>query len=691
MATLQIRLFGAPEITLDGEVAADLRSDKARALLAYLAVEPDQAHRREKLAGLLWPGYTESSARTNLRRALADLRQAIGDHRATPPYLLITQESIQFNTGSDASVDVTAFVRLTKAAIAPTPDKPPAHQDLVDSLEEAVGLYRAPFLEGFSLPDSPDFEEWALLTREQLSRQVIQALYRLAEAYQARGDTERALHHAWRQVEMDPWQESAHRQVMQLLAQRGQRGAAVAQFETCRRLLAAELGVEPSEQTVQLAEHLRKGEWPPAAPVEAKLLRALPRVVGVCPYRGLAAFQQEDAALFFGREAFAARLAEAVQEQTRVAVAGSSGSGKSSVVFAGLLPILLKDTSWLVAHCRPGARPFEALAAALLPALAPELSATDRLFETQRLAGAFLRQELSLDSVAEQILAQHPGASRLLLVVDQFEELYTLCPESEARRRYVEGLLGAAREDRPAALILLLTLRADFMGHALSNRSFADMLQHGLLLLGPMARTELRSAVERPAGLHGAAFEPGLVDRILDDVGGEPGALPLLEFALTLLWERHSFGWLTHAAYEEIGQVEGALARHADQVLEALDEADRERARQVFEQLVRPGEGTEDIRRLATRAEIGEANWALVRRLADKRLVVTGREDGTGVEMVELAHEALIQKWERLRDWMAADRAFRTWQEGLRVALRQWEGCRPGRGCALARRGAEPG
>ena len=305
MATLQIRFSAPREITLDGEVAADLRSDKARALLAYLAVEPDQAHRREKLAGLLWPGYTESSARTNLHHALADLRQAIGDHRATPSYLLITQESIQFNTGSDASSpDVTAFVRLTRAAIAPTPDKPPAHQDLVDSLEEAVGLYRAPFLEGFSLPDSPDFEEWALLAREQLSRQVIQALYRLAEAYQARGDTGGQLHHAWRQVEMDPWQESAHRQVMQLLAQRGQRGAAVAQFETCRRLLAAELGVEPSEQTVQLAEHLRKGEWPPAAHVEAKLLRALPRVVGVCPYRGLAAFQQEDAALFFGREAF---------------------------------------------------------------------------------------------------------------------------------------------------------------------------------------------------------------------------------------------------------------------------------------------------------------------------------------------------------------------------------------------------
>ena len=159
------------------------------------------------------------------------------------------------------------------------------------------------------------------------------------------------------------------------------------------------------------------------------------------------------------------------------------------------------------------------------------------------------------------------------------------------------------------------------MGQALAHRPFADALQEGSLLLGPMNREELRAAIEKPAELQGAAFEPGLVERILDDVGEEPGNLPLLEFALTLLWERQIYGLLTHAGYEEIGKVEGALARYADEVVEELDESERDQARLVFVQLVRPGEGTEDTRRVATRAELGKVNWALVQHLANQRLV----------------------------------------------------------------------
>jgi len=194
------------------------------------------------------------------------------------------------------------------------------------------------------------------------------------------------------------------------------------------------------------------------------------------------------------------------------------------------------------------------------------------------------------------------------------------------------------------------------MGQALSHRPFTDALQDGALILGPMNREELRTAIEKPAELAGAGFEPGLVPRILDDIGEKPGNLPLLEFALTLLWERLDDGWMTHAAYDEIGRVDGALARYAEEVWEELDEAEREGARPLFIQLVQPGEGTEDTRRVA----------------ADRRLVVTG-QDEAGDETVEVVHEALIRGWERLRSWMMADRTFRTWQEGLRVAQRGWE------------------
>ncbi|MGD8856814.1 MAG: hypothetical protein PVG33_10830 [Chloroflexota bacterium] len=401
-----------------------------------------------------------------------------------------------------------------------------------------------------------------------------------------------------------------------------------------------------------------------------------PRQVSDSPYRGLAAFQESDADLFFGREAFTQQLALAVGEQQLVAVIiGPSGAGKSSAVFAGLLPQLREEGNWLIAEMRPGARPFQALAGALLPTLEEDLTKTDRLIESQKLAQAMRDGELSLYQVADLALSQRDDADRLLLVIDQFEEIFTLRPDPEDQQLFLDELLAAAAaaaSHRRAPLVLLLTLRADFMGQALGHRHFTDALQEGALILGPMNREELRTAIERPAELAGAAFEPGLVQRILDDIGQEPGNLPLLEFALTLLWERLEEGWMTHAAYDEIGRVDGALARYAEEVWEDLGQTEREGARPLFVQLVQPGEGTEDTRRVARRSELAPGHWALVQHLADRRLVVTGRDEA-GNETVEVVHEALIRGWERLRTWMIDDRAFRTWQEGLRVALRGWE------------------
>jgi WD40 repeat protein len=167
-------------------------------------------------------------------------------------------------------------------------------------------------------------------------------------------------------------------------------------------------------------------------------------------------------------------------------------------------------------------------------------------------------------------------------------------------------------------------------------------------------------------------FVSGLVTRILDDVGEEPGNLPLLEFALTLMWNRQTAGRLTHAAYEDIGQVDGALARYADEIYGQFTDEEKETGRRIFVQLVRPGEWTEDTRRRATRTELGDKNWALVQRLADERLVVTGLDEA-GHEIAEVVHETLIRSWGKLRGWIDADRTFRAWQERLRGALRQWE------------------
>ncbi len=681
MAGLLIRLFGALSITGPGAVDVDLHSAKAGALLAYLAVESNQAHRREKLAGLLWPDHPEDAARASLRRALADLRQAIADHAATPPYLLITRETAQLNTASDIWVDVTTFSALLDPA-ALSADR----SATVEQLEAAVALYRAPFLDGFSVPDSAAFEEWALLTRDRLERLARQALYRLAEVYQAQGELAHALHAARRQLDMDPWEERAQRQVIELLALDGQRAAALAQYEACRQLMLAEFGSEPSEQTQALNRRVRTGEWPPRAPATPHPPDMAPRVVGECPYRGLAAFRLQDAAFFCGRDEFAARLAATIRQGHPVtALVGASGSGKSSLVFAGLLPRLAQERPWLVVSLRPGARPFHALAAALVPRLEPDVREIDQLLATQALAQALQDRGLAVSDVTRQLLAQRPSIERVLISIDQFEELYTLGCTPLVRQQFMDLLLAAvtATAGTPSHTALLLTLRADFMGQILASRPLADALQAGSMLLGPMTRAEMHEAIVRPAEHQGATFEAGLVERILGDVGDEPGSLPLLEFALLLLWEKQAGGWLTHAAYEEIGQATGALARYAEQVYGELNDADQERAQQIFMQLVRPGEGTDDTRRVARRGEIGEVNWPLVRCLADKRLVVTGREAVTGDETAEVAHEALIQRWARLRSWLDNDRAFRIWQEELRAALRAWESSRGDRDALL--------
>jgi WD40 repeat protein len=404
-----------------------------------------------------------------------------------------------------------------------------------------------------------------------------------------------------------------------------------------------------------------------------------------CPYRGLFHFGPGDAEYFFGRESFVEELVRATQTRNFIPLLGASGSGKSSVVLAGLVPKLQQAGHWQFTHFRPGTDPFHALALALVPLYVNNLDETERIRQARNLADYFRTGEVLLADVFAQIQQNFP-TDRVLLIADQFEELYTLCTDETTRRNFLDRLLAgiAAPVDRsPFAPVLIVTMRADFLGNALSYRPFADVLQNADLKLGPMNRAELTEAIEKPAQKLRVTFEAGLVERILGDVETEPGILPLLEFALTELWQRRSGKQLTHAAYEAIGEVQGALGRHANQkYAEFKDEADRERVRRIFIQLVRPGEGAEDTRRIANKAELGEQNWSLVKQLADARLVVTSR-NGADRETVEVVHEALIRNWGELRGWMDTDRVFRASQERLRGAMRQWQETKQDEGSLL--------
>jgi hypothetical protein len=343
-------------------------------------------------------------------------------------------------------------------------------------------------------------------------------------------------------------------------------------------------------------------------------------VIAPCPYLDLFAFQEQDARFFFGRDQFTQQLAAAVAKQSLVAVVGGSGSGKSSVVFAGFVPQLRSEKDWLIVDFRPGNHPFENLVATLVPLLDPEKSAGEQLIIANKLIKEFQQDASALQKIVISLLGKKTG-SHLLLVADQFEELYTLCGDNAERELFLDQLLSACHQINNFKAIL--TLRADFLGYALAYRPFAVALQDSTQMLGPMSRKELQEVIERPVQLFNVKLQSGLIQRILAAVRDQPGNLPLLEFTLTQLWEKRENKQLTHRAYDEIGGLEKALAKYAEAQYQSFSEENKRRLQKLFIQLVHPGRGTYDTRRVATRREVGEDNWSLVTKLANARLVVT--------------------------------------------------------------------
>lgn len=257
MSHLAMALLGGFQATLNGTPITAFETDKGRALLAYLAAEASRPHRREALIGLLWPNMPESSARHNLSQCLFNLRQVLGDHQAEPPFLLISRETLQFNPISRHTLDLAAFTTLLNDCEAHPHPRLETCTHCLPRLQQAIALYQGDFLAQFFLADSAAFEEWALVQRESLHRRVMAALVALADHYEQAGDGAAGIRICQRQLELDPWREETHRQLMRLLAQSGQRSAALVQYETCRRVLVSELGVEPVAETKALYQQIK--------------------------------------------------------------------------------------------------------------------------------------------------------------------------------------------------------------------------------------------------------------------------------------------------------------------------------------------------------------------------------------------------------------------------------------------------
>ena len=369
-----------------------------------------------------------------------------------------------------------------------------------------------------------------------------------------------------------------------------------------------------------------------------------------CPFRGLYPFRGEDRTFFFGRTALVERLVAKIAKHNFLAVLGPSGSGKSSLVLAGLMPALQSRRPGLqLAYMTPGADPIPQLAAALA--------------------------KIDFSLQPHDVVARDTGQ---ILVVDQFEEIFTLTPE-EQRRIFLDRLLEL--NDR---LWVVLTMRADFWGECAPHRRLSELMQVHQELIGPMNAEELRGAIEQQARSVALRFEADLSNTILDDVKGEPGAMPLLQHALLELWKRRHGRWLRAAEYRAIGGVQRAIARTAEDIFSRVDEADQFLVQNVFVRLTRldedpnqEGEFRDTRRRvhfdsLVPAESDPELVKRLVQRLADARLVVTSVNAATGRDEVEVAHEALIHHWPRLRNWLDQDREHLRLRQKISQDAQEW-------------------
>ncbi len=397
------------------------------------------------------------------------------------------------------------------------------------------------------------------------------------------------------------------------------------------------------------------------------------------PYRGLLPFRDVDQELFFGRETQSGELAAQVSGQPLVTVIGASGSGKTSLVQAGVMPRLrARGTAVAVMRAGDGSAPVNALAAALGPLLEPGRSETEQLAQLPALADLIV--EHGLLEVIPRVLAA-TDMRRLVIVVDQAEQLL------EQPTDAVDALLGVLFPGPSRAeLGVVLILRADYLDAALRHTGLAGPLGRGSYILSAMVPDQIAEAITGPVErVAGVDFEPGLAERIVADAGSDSGVLPLLGNTLTLLWQRQQRGLITHQAYDELGQLSGSLARYAEEVWASIPQAEQEAARRLFLALVRISrDGSRSSRRAATEEQLGEQGWSLAQRLVTTRIVVAGR-DAEGRPTVELAHDALIDRWTRLRDWVDADREFRMWQEELRDDHARWQ--RAGQPAELLLRG----
>jgi WD40 repeat protein/DNA-binding SARP family transcriptional activator len=672
---LRVQLLGQFDVRVDDKRVL-ITSRAGQSLMAYLLLTVRITHRREKLAGLLWPDTTDENARKNLRQELWRIRKALTASQlsTTTEYILADELTIAFNPAASYWLDAAQLERDLSSGTS------------LDERIQQAALYQGELLPGF-------YDEWMVLERERVQAVYERQMQQLLTQLIAEGRWAPTLEWSERWIALGHTPEPAYRALMIAYAALGDPAKVAATFDRCAGALENELGVEPSAETEALHDQLLRGEAVKLVNLSVARVAPMPShshdeppAPGDPPFKGLQYFDEGDAALFFGRELLTARLIGRLRESDFLAVVvGASGSGKSSAVRAGLIPALktgapLADgllpptgsTMWRYEVTTPTAHPLEALAIALTrqtESVTAAVTLMDDLMRDARSLRLFIRRSLDAD----------PGARHLLLIVDQFEELFTLCHDEFEREAFIDNLLTAILpspvEGRGVGgeVTLILTIRADFYAHLAQYPDLREAVAQQQEYIGPLTVEELRRAIEEPARRGGWEFEPGLVDLMLRDVGDEPGALPLLSHALLETWLRRSGRTLTLKGYADTGGVRGAIAFTAETVYQQLSSEQQNMARHIFLRLTELGEGTEDTRRRATIHELisqpGQATMlhAVLNELATARLITLGADSA------EVAHEAVIREWPRLHEWLNDDREGLQLHRHVTNAAHEWE------------------
>ncbi len=621
-------------------VALPVPGAKERALLGRLLVSPGHVVQVDTLLEDVWDGEPPPTARKSLQAHVVRLRTSLQPDRPKgSPGTLVVRRGDGYALAV-APEDVDAEAAAARAAVGRAALAEGQAARARDLLREAECLWRGePFV------DWPD-ASWAQGARRSLTTLRDSVVEARLDADLALGRHREVVAELERLVDSEPLHEGWWTRLMVALYRSDRQADALAAGRRARALLAEELGVDagPGLRGVELAILDQAEELDGVA--HAYPLRPVPlseAPSGRCPYQGLATYEASNADVFFGRGSAVRALVSRTATAELVVVSGASGAGKSSLVRAGLLPALARGSvpgsqGWRQVVITPGTRPVDQLA--------PLLTTVDETVD---------------EGVRDPVV----------LVVDQFEELWTAgAPEGE-RRAFLDEVL-AMLDDGTAARVVVV-VRGDHLGRLGEHSGMASRTADGMVLVAPLTEAELREVVEGPAGVARLTVDPDLLDAVVRDVQNQPGALPLLSMALVGTWERRRGATLALAGYLEAGGVTAALAGTAEAVLAALDDEGQGLARRLLLRLAATGEAGAAVRRRVPVVELGFDSPDGAARRAAVEAFVSRRLLTIDAQHVEVIHEALLAGWPRLAGWLAEDAVSRTVRTHLAPEAREWD------------------